>query len=45
MTEKEIHHMARLYWDFDIIPPKEYILEVMNYIRNHPEYFKGLIPQ
>lgn len=45
IKESYIYYLAFNYWNFDIIPPEEYIIEVAYYIKNHPEYFKGATPQ
>lgn len=43
--DKEIEKMAFDYWNFDILPPIEKWRLVLDYIADHPEKFKGLIPQ
>ena len=32
-------------WNFDTPIPTEYISQVIEYIRNHPQEFRGLVPQ
>jgi len=36
---------AHRYWNFGKIPPDKYKPLVAEYIRKHPEEFKGLTPQ
>ena len=52
MTEKEqlLHKAAFDWWNFDKLPPKElwtedFLAELIDYIHNHPEWFKGEKPQ
>lgn len=35
---------AHKYWNHDELPPEEYRIPAMLYIRDHPEEFKGVIP-
>ena len=42
----DVRRLAHEYWNWDIIPQSvEYYQQVFNYIRNHPEEFKGAGPQ
>ena len=42
----DVRRLAHEYWNWDIIPQSvEYYKQVFGYIRNHPEEFKGAVPQ
>lgn len=41
----DIRRLAHEYWNWDILPPKEYALAVSGYIVEHPEEFRGAGPQ
>lgn len=43
--EERIRHWAFLWWNFDRIPPIEIRAEVIKYIQDHPNDFKGAGPQ
>lgn len=43
MTEEEILRMALAYWNEDKDPPEEYAHAVGEYIKNHPEDFRGAV--
>lgn len=40
-----IRRLAREWWNWDITPPPEYYDKVGEYIKCHPEEFKGAGPQ
>ena len=44
-TEEQIRIMAHYYWDFDVMPPQDAILQVAKYIEEHPHEFRGAKPQ
>lgn len=41
----EVQRLAHEYWNFGIMPPAEYYFNVGEYIKCHPEEFKGAGPQ
>lgn len=41
----DVRRLAHEYWNCDITPPAEYYYKVGEYIKCHPEEFKGLSPQ
>lgn len=43
--ERTIQCYAFHYWNFDVMPPVEYIDKVVRFIRDHPTLFKGARPQ
>lgn len=45
IDENIIKKMAFEYWNFDILPPREYRHAVAHYIAYHSEEFKGAGPQ
>mgnify|MGYP006936014241 CR=1 FL=1 len=45
MSEEQIRIYAHEYWNWDIIPPMEYLSAVAQYIHDHPTEFRGVIPQ
>ena len=40
-----VRRLAHEYWTWGIMPPSEYYYKVGEYIRCHPEEFKGAGPQ
>ena len=40
-----IRFLARKWWNWDITPPEHLIEEVRQYIKEHPNEFRGLGPQ
>lgn len=45
MKDETIRVLAHRYWNYDEIPPEDYITQVMDYIKTHPKEFKGVVPQ
>lgn len=45
MSEEQIRIYAHEYWNWDIIPPMDYLSAVAQYIHDHPTEFRGVIPQ
>jgi hypothetical protein len=43
--ENRIRHWAHLWWNFDQTPPVDIRIDVMKYIQEHPDEFKGAKPQ
>lgn len=43
--ENRIRHWAFLWWNFGTMPPREIRIEVIKYIQEHPNDFKGAGPQ
>lgn len=43
--ENRIRHWAFLWWNFDQLPPVDIRIDVMKYIQEHPQDFKGAGPQ
>ena len=41
----DVRRLAHEYWNLDIMPPAEYYYNVGEYIKCHPEEFKGAGPQ
>lgn len=41
----DIRRLAHEWWYWDITPPAEYIYKMGEYIKCHPEEFKGAGPQ
>lgn len=44
-NEDFIYLLAIDYWYFDVLPPQEYCEVVSQYIKKHPEEFRGATPQ
>lgn len=43
---EEIRRMAHDYWNFDMIPTSQVAIAlIQDYIRNHPDEFRGAQPQ
>ena len=40
----DVRRLAHEYWDLNIMPPPEYYYNVGEYIRCHPEEFRGVVP-
>jgi hypothetical protein len=43
-TELDIAKLALKYWNEDKIPPEDAMTLVAEYIRTHPDLFRGVIP-
>ena len=43
--ENRVRHWAFMWWYFDQTPPVDIRIDVMKYIQEHPEEFKGAGPQ
>ena len=43
--QKHIRWLAHQWWNFDLQPPEKYRQQVLEYLRDHPDEFKGLTPQ
>lgn len=41
----DVRRLAHEWWNWDITPPAEYYYNVGEYIKCHPEEFKGAGPQ
>lgn len=43
--EEDVRRLAHRWWNFDETPPTEYYYNVKEYIKCHPDEFKGAGPQ